>query len=156
MILNVKYASTIKKDFYVIEWVIADMFSVRFRASRTTNLVKMFREPSGKSRLGVPFWLLFFPNSRWRHKSYMSKWGLRRTNITARYWAACKWRRFLEIWSTSVSKDRDLLVPGPTRLLFGCTTVHRTLIKNTGYDEWHSILSKTRMLVSNSTTGYKW
>ena len=83
----------------------------------TDDQLHIFRSSSGKPWLGVPFWLLFIPNSRWRHKSYLSKRGLRRTNITTGYWAACKWRRFLEIRSTSVSKDGFLRILGPTRLL---------------------------------------
>ena len=65
----------------------------------------------------MSFWLLFISNSRWHHKSYMSKWWLRRTNITAGYWAACWWRRFLEIRSTSISEERDLRILWPTWLL---------------------------------------
>lgn len=82
------------------------------------DLLQIFRSSSGKPWLGMSFWLLFIPNSRWRHKSYLSKRGLRRTNITAGYWVACKWSRFHEIRSTSVSKDGYLRPKlGPTRLL---------------------------------------
>ena len=111
---------------------------------------------SPKPWLGMSFWVLFIPNSRWSHKSNMSQWRLRRTNITAGHRAACRWRWFLAIWSTSVSEERDLCPEfGPVRRSLR-STVRGNSIKDTRYDERHCILSEAWVFITNSTPGYKW